>query len=136
MLASKYTKANLKKVLQSRYLQDTFVLMSANGFAQVILFVSLPFLSRIYLPEDFALFEVFFVVVGPLVLAIDGRYNLALMLPRDAKKASHLLFGSLGIVIIIGAVLIGLVLIFGDWIISLAPNNTLLTSTLKVYRRL
>lgn len=103
----------LKTVAFSGPAENVFRGMATLAFgnivARVIGVASLPFLTRLYSPEEFGVLAVFTALTGILVPFITLRYVLALPLPRRDGMAINLLVLSaalmLGISIIISLVL-------------------------------
>ncbi|WP_116634540.1 oligosaccharide flippase family protein [Microbacterium sp. TPD7012] len=85
------------------------VLILSSVIAQAITLVATPILSRIYEPDAFGYLTLVVSVTGMITPAVALRLESALMLPKDSKQASALLFLGLGITAVI-SVLSGLVL--------------------------
>ena len=62
-------------------------LFSANVIAQVIGLLVYPLLTRIYLPEDFGLLNLFLSIAGVLVIPATMQYQHAIPLPAEEKQA-------------------------------------------------
>ena len=60
-------------------------LISGNILAQLVVFSSLPILSRLYTPIEFGEFAIFVSLVSILSVVSSGRYELAIMLPSIKK---------------------------------------------------
>ncbi len=79
-------------------------LISGSGLAQVVTLLSLPILTRLYQPEEFGILAVFLAALAVMTVAINGGYDMALMLPEKDEEARKLLllcikialWGSLG----------------------------------------
>jgi O-antigen/teichoic acid export membrane protein len=67
--------------------------------SQVIPLVVTPLLTRLYTPADFGIFATFLSLVTIISLISNGRYNLAITLPKKLNKATELV-----IVCLIGVV--------------------------------
>ena len=66
------------------------VLVLGGLFAQVINFISLPFLSRLYAPEAFGELGTYMGVVAFLVVISSLRYDLALNIPKKGYEVEYL----------------------------------------------
>lgn len=55
--------------------------------AQLILFLTSPILSRLYSPEEFGLYSILFGYFTIISIAATGRYELAIILPKNNKVA-------------------------------------------------
>lgn len=65
-------------------------MFSGNTLSQVIPFIIAPVISRIFSPEEFAIQSNFLAIVGLIGVIAAGRYELALVLPKENKKAQQL----------------------------------------------
>lgn len=77
------------------------ILAIGTAVAQAIPIIALPFLTRIFTPDDFNLLAAYASVLGLLSVAACLRFNLAIPLPKNDTTAWHLLllsFGSGGLV--------------------------------------
>ncbi|MEM7514150.1 MAG: oligosaccharide flippase family protein, partial [Bacteroidota bacterium] len=66
-------------------------LVSGSGLAQVITLFSLPILTRLYQPEEFGILAVFLAALAVMTVAINGGYDMALMLPEKDEEARRIL---------------------------------------------
>lgn len=66
------------------------VLLSGTFIAQLISFLALPILTRLYSPSEFSVFAVFAAVLGILAPISCLRYEIAIPLPQDDKDAANL----------------------------------------------
>ncbi|MEM8898815.1 MAG: oligosaccharide flippase family protein [Bacteroidota bacterium] len=66
-------------------------LISGSGVAQVITLLSLPILTRLYQPEEFGILAVFLAALAVMTVAINGGYDMALMLPEKDEEARKIL---------------------------------------------
>ncbi len=89
-----------EKYLPKNSFRNDFVTLSMGRvLSQVIPLAITPILTRLYTPEDFGIFATFLSLVTIIALISNGRYNLAITLPKKLSKATELL-----IVCIIGVV--------------------------------
>ncbi len=71
------------------------VLVSGAAFAQALIILILPVLTRLYTPTDFNILAVYMSLMG-LVLAVASlRYNIAIPAPEDDRDGASLLIGAL-----------------------------------------
>jgi O-antigen/teichoic acid export membrane protein len=61
--------------------------LSGTALAQAILVISLPFLTRLFSPEDFGLYGVFVAISSVLGMIINGRFEIAILLPKLDDEA-------------------------------------------------
>ncbi|MDA3838535.1 MAG: oligosaccharide flippase family protein [Candidatus Delongbacteria bacterium] len=70
------------------FLKNVGKLFSASAIAQAIPFFILPFLTRIYGPEEFGVWVYFLSLSGILSIIITGNYEFAIMLPKTKLDAT------------------------------------------------
>lgn len=133
----------LAKIKNSTYLMQIITLMSGTLIAQVVMFVFVPILTRLYTPSEFGVYSMFYSIVTILGVISSWKYEQAIMLPKSTKDAQALLF--LSIVITLGMVcLVGLViLVFNAYFIDyfdgksllvwMIPLGVLLTGLLQIF---
>lgn len=89
----------------SQLVQNMTVLMLGIAVAQFLPLLVSPILTRLFSPEEFGAFSIFCSMVAFLAVLVSGRYELALVLPREENGALSLLllscllavFNSLGV---------------------------------------
>ena len=91
--AQEHVSALVAKLTKSSFIRSLVVLVGATGSAQVINFIVLPFLTRLYLPTDFGEYALFVSASGIIAGVAHLRYDQAIVLPRSKDKA-RLLLGS------------------------------------------
>lgn len=69
--------------------RNVLTLLTGTGIAQLIPFLLTPALSRLYTPEQFGLFALFLAVASSVSTAATGRYELAIMIPRNETAAAQ-----------------------------------------------
>ncbi|SHI49757.1 lipopolysaccharide biosynthesis protein [Pseudozobellia thermophila] len=79
-----------RKIIQSEFARNVLTLTSGTAFAQVIPLLLAPILSRIYSPEDFGRLALYLSIVQILGAVSSGRYELAIMLPKEKKNGVQL----------------------------------------------
>jgi O-antigen/teichoic acid export membrane protein len=99
-------------------------LMSGALIAQVVTLAFIPIITRLYTPEEFGLYSLFFSLVSILGLVSSLKYDQAIMLPKSDKDAQALVF--LSILITLGTVflvILGL-LLFNSFFINYFNGQT------------
>ena len=90
--------------MRSRFLADIVQLGSGTALAQGVTILSVPVLSRIFVPESFGIAALF----GSLMIilsTISGlRYELAVLLPEDDSDGFDLLLLQIGLAVVIGTI--------------------------------
>jgi len=99
---------------QAPFFKNVLILFGASALAQALQLAASPVLTRLYTPRDFGLFALFVAVLSLFANIANGRFELAVMLPRHHKEAMAV--ASLGLVcnILLSGVLFVSALLFGD----------------------
>ena len=72
---------------KSEFSQNVLTLMTGTTLAQAIPIIISPILTRIYTPEDFGLLALFLSITNIIGSVANGRYELAIMLPKKNDNA-------------------------------------------------
>ncbi len=80
----------LSTIKNQEFFRNVFTLASGTAIAQAIPLLVAPILTRIYSPADFGLLAVFISITSLLAVAVTGRYELAILLPRQNNRARRL----------------------------------------------
>jgi lipopolysaccharide exporter len=126
------------------FLSDVLRLLTGSVAAQALLVLAAPILTRLFTPDDFAALALFTAASGVLSVVVGGRYEYAVMLPKDDDEARHLLVLALGLSLVGTALMSVPIWVFGarvlirlgipstgDWVTYL-PAGILLYSWLDV----
>ncbi|MBE0492571.1 MAG: oligosaccharide flippase family protein [Sulfurospirillum sp.] len=108
---------------RSEFSRNVLTLMTGTTIAQAIPIAISPILTRIYTPEDFGVFALFVAITAIFGSIANGRYELAIMLPKKDEDAINIF--ALGFIITtsISLVLLILVIVFHDYFLSLLNNK-------------
>ena len=133
----------IKLLKNNTYVMQIATLMSGTLIAQVVTLAFIPIITRLYTPEEFGLYSLFFSIVSIIGLISSFKYDQAIMLPKSDKDAQALVF--LSLIITLGMVLfviIGLVVFNGFFIeyfsgnenfIWMIPIAVLIVGTLQIF---
>jgi len=115
--------SNIK--IKSEFSRNVLILMTGTAVAQAIPIAISPILTRIYSPEDFGLFALFFAILSIFSVVVNGRYENAVMLPKKDEDAINIF--ALGIIInfILSIVLMILITIFNSSIVKILGNDNI-----------
>ena len=108
----------IRKLLNNRILKNVTLLVSGTAIAQIILMLFQLVLRRLYSPEVFGAFSVYMSIVGILVILSTMRYELAVVLPKEDRKASGLVAGGIFISLAVNILALIITVIFKTYIIS------------------
>ncbi len=78
-----------------KFLKNIGKLFGASFVSQLIPFIVLPFLTRMYSPDDFGFWAYFLSLSGILSIFMTGNYEFAIVLPKEEKEAVNLASGSI-----------------------------------------
>ncbi|MEA3314866.1 MAG: oligosaccharide flippase family protein, partial [Campylobacterota bacterium] len=108
---------------KSEFSRNVLTLMTGTTIAQAIPIAISPILTRIYTPEDFGVFALFIAITAIFGSIANGRYELAIMLPKKDEDAINIF--ALGFIItsIISLALLVLVVLFNDYFTKLLNND-------------
>ena len=114
----------IKQLIQNRlppvsFLRNVVTLMTGTTFAQALLILASPILTRLYSPEAFGVFALYLSVLGILTVAACWRYELAIVLPAKDEDAANLLVISICICFGMEALILILAELFRNSIASL-----------------
>lgn len=98
----------------STYARNVLTLMTGTTLAQALPIAISPILTRLYSPEDFGRFALYMAVSMMASVVVTGRYELAILLPRQDRDALHVAALAMVLSVVISAVLLIVVLLFAD----------------------
>lgn len=79
------------KLPAGSFIRNVVTLMTGTTFAQALLILIAPILTRLYSPEDFGVFALYTSVLGILAVIACFRYELAIVLPEKDEDAANIL---------------------------------------------
>ncbi|WP_418497829.1 lipopolysaccharide biosynthesis protein [Flagellimonas sp.] len=98
------------KFLKSKFSRNVLTLVSGTAVAQAIPLGLSPVLTRIYSPNDFAVFAIYMSVVAVGTVLVSMKYDLAIILPTEDKEAGNIALLALFIAALTSFILLLLVL--------------------------
>lgn len=108
---------------ESPFVKNVFTLASGTAIAQIVPLAISPLLTRLYSPEDFGVFSVYFGFLMIASVFATGKFELAIVLPSDAVEAKTVLDLSIIVAVITSSILALLVLVFGSYLLELFNAN-------------
>lgn len=84
-------KNKINRVKESKFFQSVLVLVGGAAFSQLISIAILPFLTRLYSPDDFNVLAFYASVLAVLSAVSSLRYEIAIPLPEEETEAEALL---------------------------------------------
>jgi O-antigen/teichoic acid export membrane protein len=112
---------------KSEFSKNVLTLMTGTTIAQVIPIAISPILTRLYTPEDFGVFALFISIVSIFGSIANGKYELAVMLPKKDEDAINIFALGFLINITLSLILLLIVIIFHNDIVELLNNKEIST---------
>lgn len=81
---------SLMKFMRAEYIRNVFTLMVGTVIGQALVFLLAPFITRLFTPEDFTLLEQYTMIITVLSVVVTGKYEFAIMHPREQEDARHI----------------------------------------------
>lgn len=114
---------NVSKELQSKeFVKNSWLMLVGTVISQAIPVLISPILTSIYTVEEIGIFAVFTSLTTILAAVISGKYQMAMMLPKNKEDAIGIFWLCISLSIVFGFFLLLVILIFEDRIISLIGN--------------
>ncbi len=88
-----YLMGSLLKInfFKSEFTKNSFTLILGTVLAQLIPFILQLFLRRMYTPEDFGVFSIYFSLLSVLVIMASLRYESTIVLPKNDVESVNVL---------------------------------------------
>lgn len=80
----------IKGLLKSKFVKDSGTLLSGNVLAQGISFAAYLVLSRLFTPDDFGLYNIFYSYIEVLIILSTCKYELAIVAADTNLEAAQL----------------------------------------------
>lgn len=107
----------------NKFIKNIGILVGGTAFSQLISLLALPFLTRIYSPNDFSILAVFISVVTLISVVACLRFEIAIPMPKKDEDAFSLLIISLISVLIVTIISTVSILLFSDVINKITQNK-------------
>jgi len=108
----------MKLLSPSDFLKNTLILLLGTGLGQAIPILLQPVLRRVYSPEEFGAFAIYFSLFIILTVFTNFRYDLAIGLPGSDKESANLLLLTTGLNLLFNIFIFIVILLFKNDIIS------------------
>lgn len=108
---------------KSEFSRNVLTLMTGTTIAQAIPIAISPILTRIYTPENFGVFALFIAISSIFGSIANGRYELAIMLPKKDEDAINIFALGFIITCVLSLLLLFLIIFFHDYFIYLLGND-------------
>lgn len=106
---------------------NVLILMTGTTIAQAIPIVISPILTRIYSPENFGIFALYFSIVSIISVLVTGKYELAIMLPEKDEDTVNIVAVSIFISFFVSLITLLAIWIFNEPITNYFGNSEIST---------
>lgn len=114
-----------KQYRQSHFIRSVSVLVGGTAFAQVLMVLVLPLLTRLYTPDDLSVLAVYTSLLGIISGAACLRFDITIPMPEQDQDAANLLGMALGIAAIISMIVALSVFFFSEEVVHLVGQPQL-----------
>lgn len=118
-------RAALLRLRKSEFSRQVMTLMTGTGLGQLIGLLLAPVVSRLYSPEEFSTLEQFAMLLAILGVLSTGKYEFAIMQPRQEERAAAIVNLAIRIAAMVSGLVLLIVLAFPGSIASLFNNEDL-----------
>jgi len=106
--------SKLKNLFKNQFVRSVSVLAGATAIGQVTMLLALPFLTRLYTPEDFGLQGIIIALLGILGSIASFRYQVAIPLPKTDTMAVNLMGVAFVVVVATTLLTVIAIVLFGE----------------------
>lgn len=117
--------ANFLQIKSTAFLRSVVVLVGGTAFAQGLILVTLPVITRLYAPEDFSVLAVYSSIAVIFTVVACLRLEIAIPLPEDDEDAANLLALAIISCTLLSAIVALVILFFGHQIALLIDQPAL-----------
>lgn len=110
---------------RSAYAKNVFTLASGAALSQAIPLAISPILTRLFTPEDFGLFAVYFGILMIGSVFATGKYELAIVISSSREKAKALLHLSILVCVSVSFILFVLIVLTKSFLLELLNAEVL-----------
>jgi len=104
----------LQGAARSRFTRNALTILVGTVLAQVFPLVASPVLTRMYTPDDFGVFGLFYSLSLMLSVLASLRFNVAVVLPADRQAAAQLVGVGLASTLGVSLLVLGIALFAGE----------------------
>ena len=108
--------------MKNSFLKNILILVTGTAFSQIILFISLPIITRLYSVDEFGMLSLFISIVSIISLISSLKYESAIMLQKSEKNALSLFTLSFIILILFIILIVIIMVIFKSTLLENYKN--------------
>lgn len=105
-----------KRQTESLFSKNIMTLLTGNAIAFIVPVILYPVMSRVFSPEDYAIYGLYISIFSLLEIGSAGRYDFAVVLPKRHADAIQIVAGGIVISILTSIVTFLFIYFFGSWI--------------------
>ncbi|HIU64261.1 MAG TPA: oligosaccharide flippase family protein, partial [Candidatus Avacidaminococcus intestinavium] len=120
----KYVKKRVEGLFKKKIIRSVGILVGGTAFSQLIMLSALPFITRLYSPDDFSVLATYISLLALLTVIACLRFEIAIPIAKEEDASFHLFILSLISVIGITTLVLVLLFVFSEEV-SEATNNRL-----------
>ena len=113
-----YLRKQYNKWTSSDYIKDISMLIGGSFISQVIVFLSIPIISRLYLPEDFGVYSTFITISGIFGLVSNLLYDRAIILPKKDYDVFNVFVTAIFFSFVTFIIILSVILFFRPFLID------------------
>ena len=115
-----YFKINyLRQTLKGKFARNLLTLGFGTIIAQLIPILASPLLTRLYSPDEFGLFANFLGILSILLVFYTGKFDLAVILPKQDNEAINIAFLSFFLIVCLTVITLIFFLLLGEKVVSI-----------------
>lgn len=112
----------LKRIFLTASNKNILTLFSGNFIAQILPLLFAPWIARLYTPTEVGIFAIIFSFTNVLSTIVNGRYEMAIVIPKSNSGTFSLVFLSVIIALIFFLLLLPIPIFFSNEIAILLKN--------------
>lgn len=118
------TAVRMKKLIPtSEFSKNVITLITGTGLGQFITIASSVILTRLFTPDEYASFALFYAAVNIVSIVAAGRFELAILIPKKEDEAKSLVALCLILSVITSLLTLTGVIIYDFWLHEYWPNK-------------
>jgi len=114
-----------KEIRQSEFAKQVATLLTGSALAQTLPFIAEPFIARLYTASELGIITLFTSIAVMFSIVATGRYEFAIMLPKEKSKSINILFLSLLITVFVAIVSLIVTWLLNDWVCEVKQSDEL-----------
>lgn len=115
----------IKNLLGTEFARNVLTLMTGTVIGQAVALLLSPIVTRLFTPENFTTLELYTMLLNVLVVVATGKYEFAIMQPKDREDARLLVSLTVRIAFFSSLSLMLILLFSSGWIASYYQNPDL-----------